>query len=543
MSALADRHAQTGSRRPAYLPLVLATLPAQISTGLMLWIVQLPFALLGIGPTSLGANVWVPWKPARLVVGARPRRLRADRERARRRDWSAPASPIAGSHARRRRGRGSRSAPPATRRWRSARPAARGCCSRSCSRRSPCGCSATASTARRARGRPGRRRAVSHFRASSPRCSSPRCSRSATRRRTRSRRTAAPGRSRRRCRPRRDDGPQRRRRRDRAPRAGHRGAARRARGGPGSRSCAPRRRARSPAARRSPGPSPSALPVWLPARAGAWLAVGIRLSRAPPARCGSTRSRCATACSASRPASASRCGPPSGSAAAAPPPTPRPATDRAHRPAAVSDRWRSSPGRPRRSRAAAGGPPARAPPARASPPPDPTRPPRAAPPVTSASAPSRCSASTPSPTCQRSSPCTRDTPSATAVSPWSRASSDSASWPTANAIPSSATWSRPTAAAMLLRGGARRERRGGRRQLGLEQSPDRRRRGRPGRRAVEPEQLAGEPVEPARVAALVGRLGGEARPGAGIGVEPRRRRDERLETRRRPRARRRRSRR
>ncbi len=64
MSALADRHAQTRLRRPAYLPLVLATLPAQISTGLMLWIVQLPFALLGIGPTSLGANVWVPWKPA-----------------------------------------------------------------------------------------------------------------------------------------------------------------------------------------------------------------------------------------------------------------------------------------------------------------------------------------------------------------------------------------------------------------------------------------------------------------------------------------------
>jgi hypothetical protein len=64
MSALADRHARTGSRPPAYLPLVLATLPAQLSTGLVLWIVQLPFALLGIGPTSLGANIWVPWEPA-----------------------------------------------------------------------------------------------------------------------------------------------------------------------------------------------------------------------------------------------------------------------------------------------------------------------------------------------------------------------------------------------------------------------------------------------------------------------------------------------
>jgi hypothetical protein len=61
MSALADDRARTGSRPPTYLPLVLATLPAQIVTGLVLWTVQLPLALLGIGPTSLGADVWLPW--------------------------------------------------------------------------------------------------------------------------------------------------------------------------------------------------------------------------------------------------------------------------------------------------------------------------------------------------------------------------------------------------------------------------------------------------------------------------------------------------
>lgn len=61
MSALADRPARTGSRPPGYLPLALATLPAQITAGLVLWTVQLPFALLGIGPTSLGADIWLPW--------------------------------------------------------------------------------------------------------------------------------------------------------------------------------------------------------------------------------------------------------------------------------------------------------------------------------------------------------------------------------------------------------------------------------------------------------------------------------------------------
>lgn len=61
MSALADGHARTGSRPPAYLPLALATMPAQIITGLVLWTVQLPLALLGIGPASLGADIWLPW--------------------------------------------------------------------------------------------------------------------------------------------------------------------------------------------------------------------------------------------------------------------------------------------------------------------------------------------------------------------------------------------------------------------------------------------------------------------------------------------------
>jgi hypothetical protein len=61
MSALADGRPRTGSRPPTYLPLVLATLPAQIVTGLVLWTVQLPFALLGIGPSSLGADIWLPW--------------------------------------------------------------------------------------------------------------------------------------------------------------------------------------------------------------------------------------------------------------------------------------------------------------------------------------------------------------------------------------------------------------------------------------------------------------------------------------------------
>ncbi|HLI60132.1 MAG TPA: hypothetical protein VKV21_10765 [Solirubrobacteraceae bacterium] len=64
MSALADGRARTGSRPPAYLPLALATLPAQILTGLILWTVQLPLALLGIGPASLGNDVWLPWSLA-----------------------------------------------------------------------------------------------------------------------------------------------------------------------------------------------------------------------------------------------------------------------------------------------------------------------------------------------------------------------------------------------------------------------------------------------------------------------------------------------
>jgi hypothetical protein len=61
MSALAHNPARTGSRPPAYGPLALATLSAQILTGLALWVVQFPFALLGIAPTSVANSLWLPW--------------------------------------------------------------------------------------------------------------------------------------------------------------------------------------------------------------------------------------------------------------------------------------------------------------------------------------------------------------------------------------------------------------------------------------------------------------------------------------------------
>ncbi len=61
MSALAHSPARTGSRPPAYGPLVLATLSAQILTGLALWVVQFPFALLGIAPSSVADSLWLPW--------------------------------------------------------------------------------------------------------------------------------------------------------------------------------------------------------------------------------------------------------------------------------------------------------------------------------------------------------------------------------------------------------------------------------------------------------------------------------------------------
>jgi hypothetical protein len=69
MSALAHSRARTGSRPPAYGPLVLATLSAQILTGLALWVVQFPFALLGIAPSSAAESLWVPWSADGLWSG------------------------------------------------------------------------------------------------------------------------------------------------------------------------------------------------------------------------------------------------------------------------------------------------------------------------------------------------------------------------------------------------------------------------------------------------------------------------------------------
>ncbi len=62
MSALADSRARTGSRPPAYGPLLVATLSAQVLTGLALWIVQFPFALIGIAPSSVANSLWLPWR-------------------------------------------------------------------------------------------------------------------------------------------------------------------------------------------------------------------------------------------------------------------------------------------------------------------------------------------------------------------------------------------------------------------------------------------------------------------------------------------------
>ena len=61
MSALAHTRARTGSRPPTYGPLVVATLSAQILTGLALWIVQFPFALIGVAPSSVADSLWLPW--------------------------------------------------------------------------------------------------------------------------------------------------------------------------------------------------------------------------------------------------------------------------------------------------------------------------------------------------------------------------------------------------------------------------------------------------------------------------------------------------
>lgn len=62
MSALADSRARTGARPPAYGPLLLATLSAQVLTGVALWVVQFPFALLGIAPSSVANSLWLPWR-------------------------------------------------------------------------------------------------------------------------------------------------------------------------------------------------------------------------------------------------------------------------------------------------------------------------------------------------------------------------------------------------------------------------------------------------------------------------------------------------
>jgi hypothetical protein len=40
----------------------VATLSAQILTGLALWVVQFPFALLGIAPSSVADSLWLPWR-------------------------------------------------------------------------------------------------------------------------------------------------------------------------------------------------------------------------------------------------------------------------------------------------------------------------------------------------------------------------------------------------------------------------------------------------------------------------------------------------
>jgi hypothetical protein len=61
MSALADSRPRTGTRPPTYGPLLLATLSAQVLTGLALWIVQFPFALLGVAPSSVANSLWLPW--------------------------------------------------------------------------------------------------------------------------------------------------------------------------------------------------------------------------------------------------------------------------------------------------------------------------------------------------------------------------------------------------------------------------------------------------------------------------------------------------
>ena len=62
MSALADGRARAGTRPPRYRSLLAATLAAQITTGLVLWAVQLPFALLGMAPSSVAASLWLPWR-------------------------------------------------------------------------------------------------------------------------------------------------------------------------------------------------------------------------------------------------------------------------------------------------------------------------------------------------------------------------------------------------------------------------------------------------------------------------------------------------
>ncbi len=61
MSALADSRARTGSRPPGYGPLLFATLSAQVLTGVALWVVQFPFALLGVAPSSVADSLWLPW--------------------------------------------------------------------------------------------------------------------------------------------------------------------------------------------------------------------------------------------------------------------------------------------------------------------------------------------------------------------------------------------------------------------------------------------------------------------------------------------------
>ncbi|HET9123626.1 MAG TPA: hypothetical protein VFN65_01925 [Solirubrobacteraceae bacterium] len=61
MSALADGRARDGSRPPGYRSLLLATLPAQVLSALALWVVQLPLALLGVAASSRVVSLWLPW--------------------------------------------------------------------------------------------------------------------------------------------------------------------------------------------------------------------------------------------------------------------------------------------------------------------------------------------------------------------------------------------------------------------------------------------------------------------------------------------------